>query len=863
MSVDAALSCAPGGRLSMSPLEVGMKCPTGGAGPAMKWLHEFGRAFLNRLCQVRNLDAMTGLDEDACRSWISRMPPMRGAEYVTEEVVQRWWKEMLHEVVQRASEGLEAWLLSLGEEWQGVGRVTFHLAENKNDAVRPFAFLATFAERLSVGGRLQHLPLARALQKYAGGTHEGVMSALLNPLRKAATCSAWMQRMLETRRVFQALAWQPSEAYEMVCELQTLRECGLVVKVPDWWSGGRPSRPVVQVVLETEKLSSTGVAAMLNFKIQVALDGEPLTQEELEKIRSAKSGLVTLRGRWVEMNVERLDEVLAHWQRVQRLHEEAGLSFYQGMRFLAGFDAGRPDERTVRADSEARETWSQVTAGQRLADTLRALREPETVPPPEGLAAVLRPYQQQGFAWLWFMQKMGLGACLADDMGLGKTIQVIALLLKLKQSGAANPSLIVCPASLLGNWRAELRKFAPSLVFKVQHSSAGAEDQPVCPDVVLTTYFMATRELRVHETAWEVIVLDEAQAIKNPAAQQTLAVKRLRSRARIALTGTPVENRPGDLWSLFDFLNPGLLGSAVSFAEKLKELSTSRGVDYGPLRRLIRPYLLRRMKTDKRIISDLPEKIEVRVNCGLTRRQAVIYARLVEELKRTLGDRTVEGVQRRGQVLGFLSKFKQVCNHPSHYSGDGQYHAEDSGKFLRLAELATELAERQERVVVFTQYQEMCAPLVAHLERVFGLPGLMLHGGTPVAKRAELVKDFQREDGPPFFVVSVKAGGTGLTLTAATHVIHFDRWWNPAVENQATDRAYRIGQTRNVIVHKFVVSGTLEERVDRLLEEKRALSDSLLADETEALRLTELSDEELLSLVSLDMDGMMQNEREF
>jgi len=349
------------------------------------------------------------------------------------------------------------------------------------------------------------------------------------------------------------------------------------------------------------------------------------------------------------------------------------------------------------------------------------------------------------------------------------------------------------------------------------------------------------------------VVLDEAQAIKNPGALQTQTVKTLRAQMRIALTGTPVENRPGDLWSLFDFLNPGLLGSAAAFAETIKRL----GNRYAPLRQLVQPYLLRRMKTDKRIIADLPDKTEVKALCALTKKQATLYTRLVQELKRTLDDPSLPPLQRNGLVLSFLIKFKQVCNHPSHWSGDGQFKPEDSGKFARLAEICSELAERQERVLVFTQFAEMCEPLMQHLGQIFGRPGLMLNGSTPVKQRAQLVQKFQASDGPPFFVISVKAGGTGLTLTGASHVIHFDRWWNPAVENQATDRAFRIGQKKNVLVHKFIVPGTIEERVDRLMEGKQQLADELLVGEAGAEKmLTDMSTEELLRFVALDVSAV-------
>jgi non-specific serine/threonine protein kinase len=373
-------------------------------------------------------------------------------------------------------------------------------------------------------------------------------------------------------------------------------------------------------------------------------------------------------------------------------------------------------------------------------------------------------------------------------------------------------------------------------------------------DAMLTTYAFLQRTPSWQAHDWGLVILDEAQAIKNPGAGATKAVKRLPAEARVALTGTPVENRPGDLWSLFDFLNPGLLGSPSAFAEVVKACA-KRAEGFAPLRKLVGPYILRRMKTDKSIISDLPDKIELKAWCGLTKRQMVIYAKLVEQLAVLLKDETMEPMRRKGLVLGFLMRFKQICNHPSQWSGDGTWKAEDSGKFLRLGEIMTELTERRERALVFTQFQETCEPLARFLATVCGREGLVLHGGTAVGKRPKLVETFQAAGGPPFMVVSVKAGGTGLNLTAASQVIHFDRWWNPAVENQATDRAFRIGQKRNVIVHKFVCQGTIEERIDRMLEEKTQLAGELLRRDAGAeTLLTEMSAEELLQFVALDVN---------
>ncbi len=511
--------------------------------------------------------------------------------------------------------------------------------------------------------------------------------------------------------------------------------------------------------------------------------------------------------------------------------------------------------------------WSFVNAGSWLEELLEQLRSPENLKPAaagKNLKATLRPYQEAGVSWLNLLSGLGLGACLADDMGLGKTIQVLGLLLDQKKPKNKNgkPSLLVLPASLIGNWKAELERFAPTLKPMFVHLSQSSKEDLKAwesnpqeafsqADVVMTTYGTLLRQKWLADVAWRFVILDEAQAIKNPGTRQTKAVKKLKAEARIALTGTPVENRLGDLWSLFDFLCPGLLGSQSRFKQFIKVLNDRSHDRYAPLRRLVQPYILRRLKTDKRIIADLPEKTEMQAYCGLTKSQAALYAKLVAELDQSLQEK--EGIQRRGLVLAYLMRFKQVCNHPSQLLGDGKFSPGESGKFARLEEICEEVASRQEKMLVFTQFREMTDPLSSFLAQVFDRPGLILHGGTAVKKRKQLVDAFQADDGPPFFILSLKAGGTGLNLTAASHVIHFDRWWNPAVENQATDRAFRIGQKRNVLVHKFICQGTVEERIDEMITEKIQLTHDLLNEGGEKM-LTEMSNEELIKLVSLDVE---------
>ena len=595
--------------------------------------------------------------------------------------------------------------------------------------------------------------------------------------------------------------------------------------------------------------------------MDVTLDGESLTAAEIRKLLAGTEGLALVRGRWVEVDREQLSRMIDRFSEAERAAARDGLNFGEAMRLVAGaqFEAGD-------AASEVEADWAQVTAGPWLAETLKGLRSQEgleAIDPGKALHGTLRPYQQVGMRWLYLLAKLGLGACLADDMGLGKTIQVLSLLLVLKKQSKDKPSLLVAPASLLANWAAELDRFAPSLKVMVAHTSAMSSDNLKSisadsladVDVVIASYGTLLRIPWLTETSWRLAVLDEAQAIKNPNAKQTRSAKMLKAESRFALTGTPVENRLGDLWSIFDFINPGLLGSAKEFTKLTKRLAERTHNPYGPLRELVRPYILRRLKTDTSVISDLPDKTEVKAFCQLSRKQAALYQQAVDDLAEQLD--TAEGIRRKGLVLSFLMRFKQICNHPSQWLGDSAWSEPDSGKWARLRDIAEVIAARQEKVLVFTQFREVTAPLASFLGSIFGRPGLVLHGETPVKSRKDLVRRFQEDESVGFFVLSLKAGGTGLNLTAASHVVHFDRWWNPAVENQATDRAYRIGQNKNVLVHKFVCQGTVEEKIDAMIESKRQIAQDMLEGGADLL-LTEMKDDELLRLVALDLNAALK-----
>jgi SNF2 family DNA or RNA helicase len=638
----------------------------------------------------------------------------------------------------------------------------------------------------------------------------------------------------------------------------------VVVRMPATWRANRPPRAQVKATVGGKPPSGLGQNALLDFRLEVTLDGERLTEAEIKKLLGKADGLALVRGRWVEVDPQRLSRIIEHFSEVEREAADKGISFAEAMRLLAGTDVAA-DGVSASADVE----WAHVVAGPWLAETLKGLRSPDglaRIDPVPALNGTLRPYQQVGVQWLYLLAKLGLGACLADDMGLGKTIQVLALLLVLHRQWDRNrqPSLLVAPASLLANWASEIERFAPSLKAIIAHPSelpandlkTMAPERLQAVDLVITSYGSLLRIPWIADISWDLLVLDEAQAIKNPSAKQTQTAKKLKARVRFALTGTPIENRLGDLWSIFDFINPGLLGSAREFTNFTKRLADRPHNPYRPLRELVRPYILRRLKTDTRVIADLPDKTEVKAFCQLSRTQAALYQQAVDELTQQLDK--VEGIQRKGLVLSFLMRFKQICNHPSQWLGDGYWSQEDSGKWARLRDIAEVIAAKQEKVLIFTQFREVTAPLATFLGSVFGQPGLVLHGETEVKKRKELVRRFQEDEAVGFFVLSLKAGGAGLNLTAASHVVHFDRWWNPAVENQATDRAFRIGQTKNVLVHKFVCRGTVEEKIDALIESKRQLSKDLLEGGADLL-LTEMKDDDLLKLVALDLNSALQD----
>lgn len=852
-------------------LQLGTSCVGQVLPPVWGWWRDFAASYVTALCalpETAEPSMVTLPSPERLQARVADAPPMQGAEYLTSEVLAALWQGMDAALAVELAESalpLQDFLKTRNPIWNMVGRVHFNLAENRKDPDYPFAFLATYTARLSAAGKAQHQPLSRALAEFAGAGQQSQLLSLLLPVQRAAAHCAWLDEMVKEGGIYHPLRWSPEQAFAFLRDVGQLEAAGIVVRTPGVWKAGRPSRPSVKGSMGARQPSLLGAGALLDFSMEMSLDGETLSATDIKALLKGGDGLQLLRGRWVEVNKKSLERLLQRFEAIEKAAAK-GLPFAEALRLLAGAsldETGAVDE-AANADGA---DWSELVAGPWLAQTLQGLRQPEglaRVSPGTALKATLRPYQEAGVRWLYLLTQLGLGACLADDMGLGKTMQVLSLLLVLQEEAknTHQPSLLVVPASLLANWAGEAARFAPSLRLLVAHPSvipmaelkAMTAEQLATHDLVVTSYGSVARLPELQAVQWRLVVVDEAQAIKNPGAQQTKQVKKLQASSRIALTGTPVENRLSDLWSIFDFTHPGLLGSSKVFTQFTKRLAQAE--HFGPLRSLVQPYILRRMKTDKRVISDLPDKTELKAFCHLSAAQAALYQRAVHELAAALED--TEGLQRKGLVLSFLMRFKQICNHPSQWLGDGAWAEADSGKFARLRELVEVIAAKQEKVLVFTQFRESTEPLAAFLGSIFGREGLVLHGGTPVAKRQKMVKQFQDDELIPFFVLSIKAGGAGLNLTAASHVIHFDRWWNPAVENQATDRAFRIGQKRNVLVHKFVCQGTVEDRIDQLIESKKQLVQDVLEGGAE-LQLTEMSDAELLNLVRLDIHAAQEN----
>jgi SNF2 family DNA or RNA helicase len=710
---------------------------------------------------------------------------------------------------------------------------------------------------------------------------KNIRQFLLSSLGQAAGINAGIASSLEAPNPA-GYFLDTKEAYRFLTESAVnLIQADFGILLPGWWTRkGTKTHLKAQAKVKSKKLQAGNgltLDKIVSFDWEIALGDRVLTVTELQTLAKLKAPLVKVRGQWVEVNDAEIKAALEFWKKNPRGEE----SLREVLKLAVGASekAGGLDFEGINADG-----W--------IGELISHLKEKtgfEELPAPNGFSGTLRPYQFRGYSWLAFLRQLGIGACLADDMGLGKTIQTLALIQhdleqveeeaagcedaifinapnipnastgpNLPKPVATKPVLLVCPTSVINNWKKEAVRFTPEISVMVHHGTSRKKEEEFKKEamnhsIVISSYGLLQRDVKfLKGVSWAGIVLDEAQNIKNPETKQAKAARALDADYRIALTGTPVENNVGDLWSIMEFLNPGFLGSQAGFKRNFFiPIQAERDPEAASrLKEITGPFILRRLKTDSSIISDLPEKMEMKTYCTLTKEQASLYAAVLEDIEEAMEEADEEGIQRKGIILSALSRLKQVCNHPAQFLKDNSGIPGRSGKLERLTEMLDVVLENGEKALVFTQFAEMGKILKEHLQASFGCEVLFLHGGVPIKQRDRMLERFQEgKEYLPIFVLSLKAGGTGLNLTGANHVFHFDRWWNPAVENQATDRAFRIGQTKNVEVHKFICAGTLEEKIDEIIEHKVQVAENVVG--TGESWLTELSNEELKEILAL------------
>lgn len=829
--------------------------------PSLDYWRNFAGVFTKRLSQTPDLEILRHkvkvlVEEDELRQHLECAPLMTGSEYLSLELLEAVWTGLNNTfilAIKSYNGTVEDFFRDYSPNVHLVGRVFFHLVEHKSDDY-PFAFMATYSTSLNKKGKSKHLPLKYALQEYKNDNER--LLELLATVHAAAKNSPLISDLIETGELFHPLAWTSGEAFSFLKEIPIYEEAGILCRMPNWWKGSA-SGVRLNFSVGDSRPSFVGMDAILNFNAQLFLGDTKISEKEARQLLSESEGLAFIKNKWVAVDPERLRQTLDAYEKAKKMMGKEGLSLKDALRLqlvpeklLGGYE---------------KDVDHSVSNGDWLKSVIRKLLDPDLITSVRinrSFKAKLRDYQQKGLNWLYFLHSLQFGACLADDMGLGKTVEVLAFLniLKSEPKKSGKPkkaSLLIIPASLISNWDNEIRRFSPDINFHIAHPGAGStkiirdkdEKSLDAFDLVITTYALAQKYEWIKTHLWNYIILDEAQAIKNPGTKQARAIKELHCFNRVIMTGTPIENRLMDLWSLFDFLSPGLLGNAREFKKFSKRLKDDTS-GYSRLRKVISPYILRRLKTDKTVISDLPDKVEMKTYASLSKKQVLLYKDLVEDIKKSIDE--TEGIQRKGIILSSLMKFKQLCNHPDQYLGTGGFEEKESGKFLRLREICETIYEKREKVLIFTQFKEMTEPLHDFLEDIFHRKGLVLHGSVAVGKRRKIIEQFQSQSYVPFMVLSLKAGGVGLNLTEANHVVHFDRWWNPAVENQATDRAFRIGQKKNVIVHKFLTKGTVEEKIDMMLEEKSRLSEDVIAS-TKETWITEMKNDALMDIFKLTL----------
>ncbi|WP_156286174.1 DEAD/DEAH box helicase [Oceanivirga salmonicida] len=820
--------------------ELAFKTENKNLGIGIAYLQNIAISFISEVLKDPSLEFTRGnfslkINDNLKKELILNIPYSIGAEYINEIWIDNFWNELLRVFNMQVLEykgSIKEYIENKNSNLHIADKIFFHLVENKDEKY-PFAFMATYSSKNNEK-KTYHKPIEHALIKYKNETSKLV--ELLSTVLKVSGKSKFIKSLLESGEFFKPIKLNSEEALIFLNEIPLYQENNIVCRIPNWW---RKKHKFFQVSFKVDEKSFLGVNSILSFNPTAMLNENSLSKKELKEFLKMAEGLVKFKGEWVNINHEHIKDLI-------NILENEETSKDYTVKDIISMQFG---ENSKFDESTSIKTQNFLNHLKYILDKRQNTKDFKI---PTSIKAKFRNYQKDGYKWLMNMYSLGFGACLADDMGLGKTLQVLALLENIKKK-SKETALLVVPASLISNWENEIAKFAPKLKYKILHNLYGDFDKENIIEknifLYITTYNMVKKLENLKDIKWHLIVLDESQAIKNPNTKQTKAIKALKSDIRFAMTGTPIENNLGDLWSLFDFINPGLLGTQKSFKDFSKRIIEDKN-NIIKLRRTVNPFILRRLKTDKKIISDLPEKIEIKDYVNLTDKQIVLYEKIVNDLSHNIN--IVEGMKKRGLIMNSIVKLKQICNHPSHYLGISKYNAKDSGKFEYLNNILKTIYDKREKVLIFTQYTEIIPYLDEYLTKLFDKKGLVIHGKIPVKKRGKIVDEFNNSDYIPYMILSLKSAGVGLNLTSANHVIHFDRWWNPAVENQATDRAYRIGQDKEVIVRKFITKGTIEEKIDKMIDEKKQISEDVLSSADDKW-ISEMSDKEIMDLVKLDI----------
>lgn len=777
-----------------------------------------------------------------------RIPEFRRLSIAFQRSMWKTFREGVLKTIAKSGQTVVEHFEEFHHLWPIVGELHLTIDRARGNPGFPFSVVVHYVDGLSTTATVSFSSIRGPI--LGESSVPGFGEYLFGVLEKAAEHSSILRRLLDSQEIFSPCGLIPRDAHELLLDLPALKKMGLLYyRVPTWWEQRKPPRLASRTHLGGAAPSGSGMSGMLDVRTTYIVDEHELNEAEwCALVDESINGLVKVRERWVELDRARVEGAMQAWRASEELRARGEVTFAEALTVLDSPPASNDDLQS----GELEVPPEHFTPGPWLARARGAVRRQEILDefaPGPDFYGVLRPYQRAGVAWLAMLCELRVGALLADDMGLGKTVQVIAFLVGLRRRGDAGPFLLVVPASLIGNWQGELEKFASAVPYTIAHRDFGDMDEALSADLVITSYATLRQRAALRERKWDLVVIDEAQMIKNSSTKLTRALKSLSARRRVALTGTPVENHPGDLWSLMDFLNPGVLGKATAFREQWR-LARKDERAMENLRAKIHPFMLRRRKSDPEIALELPEKVEITAYCGLTETQAELYSQAIFAAQTRV--KQAQGIQRDGVVLNVILQLKQICDHPTLYLGYGDFDPAISDKFLRLRRICEHIAASDEKALVFTQFSTLTGPIAEHLEKVFGRRGLIFDGKTPINRRADIVNEFQREDGPPFMVLTLQTGGFGLNLTAASHVIHFDLWWNPAREAQATDRVHRIGQTRKVVVHRLVCRGGIEDKIDQILQRKRAIAEELMTPDLESFQVTRMDDQEFFRLIDLD-----------